>query len=180
MVQSKKHVMPLYCDSTFEHLQGSFHIDPYGFFHCWIHWKRVWFIWYHSSSSSLSISGSRIGFLLVQKSGITQKQQYFHPLLFLSSLVTALEQVNQRHCGVYIFKSCLHPVLGNCCRLLCSVIGVGLKDLHRSIPTPNIQWYCGSLLLLYSTSICSFSQGYRQYRGQVHLLCFGVLHGLKH
>lgn len=67
-----------------------------------------------------------------------------------------------------------------CCRLLCSVMGVGLKDLHRSIPTPNIQWYCGSLLLLYSTSICSFSQGYRQYRGQVHLLCFGVLHGLKH
>lgn len=31
VIQSKKHVMPQYCDSTFEHLQGSFHIDPYGF-----------------------------------------------------------------------------------------------------------------------------------------------------
>lgn len=149
MVQSKKHVMPLYCDSTFEHLQGSFHIDPYGFFHCWIHWKWVWFIWYHSSSSSLSISGSRIGFLLVQKSGITQKQQYFHPLLFLSSLVTALEQVNQRHCGVYIFKSCLHPVLGNLLKVTLLSHGgwtKGPPQVHSNTKHSVILWFSATIV----------------------------------
>lgn len=65
------------------------------------------------------------------------------------------------------------------CRLHCSVSRVGLKDLQKSIPTSNIQWSCGSLLLLHSTSICSFSQGYWEYRRHAHLLSFRVFHGLK-
>lgn len=183
MVQSKKHVMPLYCDSTFKHLQDSLHIDRYGFFQHRIHWKQVWFIWYDISSSSLSISELYLfknWFFFWCKSLVSLTSNsiftlccFYHPWWqhWNRFLRDVGESTNSK--AVWTQSRAAY------CRLHCSVSGVGLKDLHRSIPTSTIQWYCGSPILSHSTSICSFSQGYWKYGGYVHLLGFGVLHGLK-
>jgi len=42
-----------------------------------------------------------------------------------------------------------------CCRWPCLGKGVGLGDPQRSLPTPNILWFCDSFLIYESKSMVS-------------------------
>lgn len=145
--------------------------------------KQVWFTWYHSSSNSLSISHSRIAFFFfffwckslasLRRNSIFTLCCLYHPWW---------QQWNRFPRGVVESKYSnivwTQPWAAYY-RFHCSVSRIGLKDLHKSFPTSNIQWCCGSLLLLHSTSFCSFSQGHWEYGRHVHLLSLEVFHGMK-
>ena len=72
---------------------------------------------------------------------IVNMRKNFFPLRVTEHWNRLPREVVESPC-LEIFKTRLDKVCAACCRWLCFSRGVGLDEPQRSLPTPNILWFC--------------------------------------